>query len=116
MNKKTIIGSGLVFAALIGGIVTLSYKSIQISSEAKNKVIEYSKMYKMSQRDTASKIILDYATTTYQRGYEASANDFVKGMTGCITSTSQSDVFAFVTASSSFGFYCKDLRKIVQTK
>lgn len=47
---------------LVGSVGSngIMYKSIQISEEAKEKVIQLSKTLKMSQRDTASKVILDW--------------------------------------------------------
>ncbi len=59
MNTTTkIIGATLVGATLLATAIV--YKSISISEAAKARVVAQATTWKMSQRDTASKMILDY--------------------------------------------------------
>lgn len=118
MNKTAIIATSILGIAILGAVTAVTYKSIQVSTEAKNKVIEYSKIYKLSQKDTASQIILAFSTTTpfvnYRAGYEDAARSVVAGVGQCLTSTSTSDVISFLNASSTYGFLCKDLQRVLQ--
>lgn len=61
MNTTTkVILSSIVGATLIVGATTTVYRSISISDAAKVRVVQQAATWKMTQRDTASKMILDY--------------------------------------------------------
>jgi hypothetical protein len=59
METKTILGGALILGTII--TTTIVYKSITITEEAKNLVVTQSLEWGMSQRDTASKMIIEYA-------------------------------------------------------
>lgn len=48
----------LLLVSLVYGATV--YKSISVTEEAKAKIVTYSKVFKISQRDTASKMILEW--------------------------------------------------------
>lgn len=62
MTKLQTIVRGIMALALIAGTTTVAikYLSVQVSDSAKARVVTVSKELKLSQRDTASKMILEW--------------------------------------------------------
>ena len=58
MNKtigSIILGTGVLFGATATTVI--KYKSIQVSDQAKTKIVNVSKILKLSQRETATELI-----------------------------------------------------------
>ncbi len=105
--KNTLLGLATAGIIAMGATTAATvYRSIQVSDEAKNKVVDYSKVLKLSQRDTASKMIMSYDRTKeifWNRNDINSEYVYVKLVAKM--NDSYIDVTTFASSTPNVGYY-----------